>query len=102
MSAVLRKVGLGLCVASILLCVVSVGSFWFTADGDSLGVGDLHDEFTENLNESLRESLPDSQTLPKTRAEMRREDAWYGLIASLIMFAIGCCLIARNRKKPLP
>ena len=97
MNAALRKVGFGLCIASILLGMVSVGSFWFTPT-DSLGVGELHNNVVETFNESLRESLPGGHTLPNTRVETHRHNAWFGLIVSAISFVGGFLLHARPRR----
>ena len=69
---VIGKIGLGLCVFSVLLALVAIGSFWFTPGSGHFNTGEMYDESLESNNDALRESLPDGYTLPKTRAEMHR------------------------------
>ena len=98
MKLALKRIGLGLCLVSVLLGIVAVGSFWFTPGSGHFNTGEMYDESLESNNDAVRESLPDGYTLPKTRAEMHRENAVFGLIASSILFVCGSLLYIKSRK----
>ena len=98
MKVAIRRIGLGLCVVSVLLALVAIGSFWFTPDSGHFGTGEMYDESIESTNHVFRDSLPDEYTLPKTRSEMHRENAVFGLIVSSVLFVSGSLLYLKCRK----
>lgn len=101
-GSALRKVGIGLCLVSLLLGSVAVASFWFPLGSGYFGEGRIYDETLESLNEGLRETLPAGHTLPSSRAEIHRQNALFGLIVSSVLFTVGLLLYVRNRRPSQP
>lgn len=101
MKTTLRRIGIALCAVGFSLTVFATGAL-FTTPADPTGAGDQYDHLVESFNEQMQELAetdPNFPALPlgKTRLQMHREDATFGLVVGGVMTAIGVALYCRNR-----